>query len=142
LVSQAKATRYGTINDRDSSKHLGPVFHQEGQSASADRNYQIGGPSPIFVSKKIPLPLLLLLARKASYIEELTVKFDTVFAADFEGRPDGLIHDDIGWQQPLVRVEHKYAWQRRFSLRSHACACPRHYREHCGAKAKKSHNAF
>src|SRR5260221_11820828 len=110
----------GTINDRHSGEQLSPVFRQENQSATADRNHQIGRPLPIFVPKKIPLPLLLLLARKAGHIEELTVKLDAVFGADCEGRADSLIHDDIGRQESLIRIRHEYtlAWCRGVPGRS------------------------
>jgi hypothetical protein len=39
------------------------------------------------------------------------VKLDAVAAIRREGLPNGFIHDDIGRQQSLVRVEHKYASQ-------------------------------
>src|SRR5258707_11984624 len=68
-----RITGDGTINDRHSGEQLGPVFGQENQSTSTDRNHQIGRPLPIFVPKKIPLPLLLLLARETGHIEEFTV---------------------------------------------------------------------
>src|SRR6266550_7773838 len=111
-----RITGDGTINDRHSGEQLSPVFRQENQSAATDRNHQIGGPLFIFVPKKIPLPLLLLLARKTGHIEELTVKLDAVFGADREGRADGLIHDNIGRQQSLIRIEHEYALARCWSL--------------------------
>jgi hypothetical protein len=77
-----RITGDGTINDRRSGEQLAPAFRQEDQSASADCNHQIGRSLPVFVPKKNPLPLLLLLARKTGYIEELTVKLDTVFGAE------------------------------------------------------------
>jgi hypothetical protein len=88
-----RITGEGTINDRHSGEQLGSVFREKGQSASTGRYHQIGRSLSIFVPKKIPLPLLLLLARKAGHIEELTVKLDAVFGANREGRADGLIHD-------------------------------------------------
>src|SRR5438132_10414062 len=106
----------GTINDRHSREQLGPVSRQESQGASTDREQQVGRTLPIFVPKKIPLPLLLLLARKTGHIEELTVKLDPVFGADREGPADGLIHDDIGRQQSLIRIEHENPLDRCWSL--------------------------
>jgi hypothetical protein len=66
-------------------------WYQEGQSASTDRNHQVGRPLPIFVPKKIPLPLLLL-ARKTSNIEELTVKLDAGFGVNREERGHIIEH--------------------------------------------------
>src|SRR5256885_4776135 len=106
----------GTINDRHSREQLGPVSRQESQGASTDREQQVGRSLPIFVPKKIPLPLLLLLARKTSYVEELAVKLDPFVGADRKSRADGLIHDDIGRQQSLIRIEHKHALARCWSL--------------------------
>src|SRR5271157_1173201 len=106
----------GTINDRHSGEQLGPVFRQEDQSSSTDREHQVGRTLPIFVPKKIPLPLLLLLARKTGHIEELTVKLDAVVGADRERRANGLIYDDIGRQQSLIRIEHEHALDRCWSL--------------------------
>src|SRR5271166_1087017 len=100
-----RITGDGTINDRYSREQVGPAFHQEDQSASTDCDHQIGRTLPIFVPKKVTLPLLLLLARKTGHIEELTVKLDTLFGGSREGRADGLIHDNIGRQQPLIRIE-------------------------------------
>src|SRR5262249_28172467 len=94
------------------------------------------------LAKKIPLPLLVLLARKTSHVEELTVKLEAVFATDREGRPDGLIYNDIRRQQSLVRVEHKHTSQRRCSLGIHAAICQCHYQEDCGTETKKSHNPY
>src|SRR5260370_39114590 len=111
-----RITGDGTINDRHSGEQLSPVFRQETQSAATDRNHQVGRPLPIFVPKKIPLPLLLLLARKTGHIEELTVKLDALFGAGREGRADGLIHDDVGRQQSLIRIEHEDALARWWSL--------------------------
>src|SRR5271165_7627243 len=105
-----RITGDGTINDRYSGEQVGPVFREENQSSSTNRDHQVGRTFPIFVPKKIPLPLLLLLARKTGHIEELTVKLDAVVGADREGRADGLIHDDIGWQQSLIRIEHEHCF--------------------------------
>src|ERR1700759_4325422 len=98
-----------TINDRYSREQAGPVFREENQSASTDPDHQVGRTFPIFVLKKIPLPLLLLLARKTGYIEKLTVKLEAIAGADRKGRTDGLIRDDISRQQSLIRIEHEHA---------------------------------
>src|SRR5271157_469554 len=133
-----RITGEGTINDRHSGEQLGPVFRQEDQSASTDREHQVGRTLPIFPPKKISLPLLLLLARKTGHIEELTVKLDTLFGGSREGRADGLIHDNIGRQQPLIRIEHEYALDR--NLPGRAGAGQVENQEHGGAETEKSHN--
>src|SRR5271166_989467 len=135
-----RITGEGTINDRHSGEQLGPVFRQEDQSASTDREHQVGRTLPIFPPKKISLPLLLLLARKTGHIEELTVTLDTLFGGSREGRADGLIHDDIGRQQPLIRIEHEYALDRCRSLPGRSGAGQVENQEHGGAETEKSHN--
>src|SRR5260221_1777482 len=130
----------GTIHDRHSGEQLGPVFREKGQSASADRSPQIGRSLPILLPIKIPLPLLLLLARKTGHIEELTVKLDAVFGADREGRADGLIHDDNGRQQSLIRIEHEHALARCWSLPARTGAGQVENQEHGGAETAKSQN--
>src|SRR5438132_13379453 len=137
-----RITGDGTINDRDSGEQLAPMFRQKDQSAATDRNHQIGRSLPIFVPKKIPLPLLLLLARKTGHIEELTVKLDAVFGADREGRADGLIHDDIGRQQSLIRIEHEHAFALCWSLPGRTGAGQVENQEHSGAETEKSHNPY
>src|SRR5260221_7798318 len=131
-----RITGEGTINDRHSGEQFGPVFREKDQSASTDRYHQIGRPLPIFVLKKIPLPLLLRLARKTGHIEELTIKLDAVFGADREGRADGLIHDDIGRQQSLIRIEHEHALARCWSLPGRTGAGQVENREHSGAELR------
>src|SRR5208337_5285906 len=109
-----RITGDGTINDRYSGEQVGPVFRQEDQSASTDCDHQVGRTLPIFIPEKILLPLLL--ARKTGHIEEFTVKLDVVVGADREGRADGLIDDDIGRKQSLIRIEHEHALGRCWSL--------------------------
>ena len=99
------------MNNRHIGEQLGPVFQQKLQGRAASSNHQIGRTLPIFIPQKIPLTLLLRLAGKSGHVEEFAVKLDAVAALGRECRPDGLIHDDIGRQQSLVRVEHKHPSQ-------------------------------
>src|SRR5271166_2310418 len=137
-----RITGDGTINDRYSGEQVGPVFREENQSSSTNRDHQVGRTFPIFVPKKIPLPLLLLLARKTGHIEELTVKLDAVVGADRERRANGLIYDDIGRQQSLIRIEHEHALARCWSLPGRTGAGKVENQEHGGAETEKSHNPY
>jgi hypothetical protein len=67
------------------------------------------------------------------------VKLDAVLALGRESYPNGLIRDDVGREEPLVRVEDKNTSQWLGSLGNYAAARPRHDHEH--ADAESSHNA-
>ena len=69
---------HGTLNDRHSSEQLGPVFQQKLQGCPADGDHDIGRTFPILIPQKIPLPLLLRLARKSGHVQEFAVKLDAV----------------------------------------------------------------
>ena len=130
------------MHNRHIGEQRGPVFEQKLQGRSAPSYHQVGRPLPIPLPQKIPFTLLLPLAGKSGHVEEFAVKLDAVAAFGREGRPDGLIRDDVGGQQSLVRVEHKDTSQRlcRRSLSNHSAACPRHDQEHSGAEPEKSCN--
>ena len=100
------------MHNRHIGEQRGSVFQQKLQGRTASGDHQVGRPLPILIPQKIPLTLLLRLAGKSGHVEEFAVKLDAVAGFDREGRSNGLIHDDIGRQQPLVRVEHKDTSQR------------------------------
>ena len=99
------------MHNRHIGEQRGPVFEQKLQGRAASSNHQVGRTLPILIPKKIPLTLLLRLTRKSGHVEEFAVKLDAVASVARKGRPDGLIRDDIGRKQPLIRVEHKHASQ-------------------------------
>ena len=62
--------------------------------------------------QKIPLALLLRLAGKSRHIQKFAVKLDVIFAFGGEGRPNGLIRDEVGRKESFIRVEHEDASHR------------------------------
>jgi len=98
------------MHNRHLGEQGGALFHQERQRRTASCNHEVRRTLPVLVPKEIARTLPLRLAGKAIHIHELAVKLDGPVGASGERRPNRLVRDEVGGQQPLVGVQNERPW--------------------------------
>jgi hypothetical protein len=98
-------------DNRHPREQRATMLYEERQRSLPRDDDQVRRPLGVLLPKKVRLSLLMRLACEASDVEKLAVELDPIIRVRCERFVDGVILDDVGGDQPFVRIDDEYPFQ-------------------------------